>query len=158
MNRTRTIAAVAIPVATLGVAAALVVPSAATASTSHKPAANGGSVTLTLTAPKAVTKTEAADVKCTTVNGVYRATTRITVRSKPVRIRVTVRHYDGVGSYDKSRLAIHRGRRTVIRSPKAPAVITATGGSYTFDKTLKRRDIHVAGTATWTCSTPSASS
>jgi hypothetical protein len=158
MNRTRTVAAVAIPVATLGIAAALVVPSVATASTSHhKAAANGGSVSLTLTAPKAVTRTKATAVKCTTINGVYRASTKITVRSVPVRIRVTVRHYDGAGSYAKSRVIVKGPRRTVIRSPKAPAVITATGGSFTFDRTLKRRDIHVAGTAAWTCSTPSAS-
>jgi hypothetical protein len=152
---------VAIPVETVGLAAALVVPSIASASSSssaaaarHKPAANGGSVSLTLTSPKAVTRSKDVRVNCSDVNGVYRAGVKLTRHHRSVRVRVRVPSYTGPGTYAKSRVIVRRPHHTAVRRPKAPAVITSTGGSYTFDRTVKfrHRKIHVAGTAAWTCS------
>jgi hypothetical protein len=157
MISTRTAAAAAIPVAALGLTAALVVPSVASASSSagaKHVAANGGSVSLTLTSPKSVTRSKDVRVTCTDVNGVYRARVRLAGRRGPVRVRVRVPSYTGAGSYAKSRVIVHRRHHTAVRRPKAAAVITSTGGSYTFDRTVhvRHRHVHVAGTAAWTCS------
>jgi hypothetical protein len=125
------------------------------AGTAAPPSATGtGSVTVAISAPVSVTGTVAAPVSCA-IGRTYRATvSSAVVQGNQVTFGVSIAAYRGAGSYPAIvSVTLHQSSgavTTLAAVSQVPAVITATGGSFTVTATGTEGRTF-SGSLAWAC-------
>jgi hypothetical protein len=152
-------AAAQAPASTPAAAAAADPPSATATSTAPVASATTGpqaqgALSVSVTSPVAVHGSVAAPVSCVT-GRVYRATVSgATVNGSQFSFTVAIADYRGPGSYPSVVAVTLRQASGVVTAiagtARTPAVITASGGSFTVSATGTEGRTF-AGSLTWTC-------
>ncbi|MBI3686722.1 MAG: hypothetical protein HY241_05160 [Actinobacteria bacterium] len=130
-----------------------------TGSVSSSPANAGqgeggpGSITLSVTSPRAVSGHVDTPVTCTT-GRIYRASGTGAIAGYTVRVAATAMRYSGPASYQTTlsgSVLAPDGEEFALVGVRTTAAITADGGSAPFTVTGKRGHT-MSGTISWSCS------
>jgi hypothetical protein len=145
--------AAASPAAT---SAATTATSAAPAATAASQPAGTGSLAVSVTSPVTLSGSIAAPVSCVTGLNYRASVTSAVIHGDQVSYTVAIAHYRGPGSYPAVVAVTLRQSTGVVTTiagvSRVPAVITATGGSFSVSATGSEGRTFT-GSLTWTCGT-----